>query len=159
MTKPELEENQVDLTPMIDVVFLLLIFFMVTMRIVQEETQLEVPLPQSAIHPPPPPKFPPQDIEVEIAGDGKVVVDGISVGGPGDSNLTGLANYFYRQGQLAIRDPESKVIVSIKPDKMARHKHTTNVLNALAKANEGLEGLQASNPRKERKILNKVAFH
>ena len=158
MTKPKLEENQVDLTPMIDVVFLLLIFFMVTMRIVQEETQLEVPLPQSMIDIPPPP-FPPQEIEVEIAGDGKVMVDGIPVGEPGNRNLTDLANYFYRQGQLAIRSPDNEVLVSIKPDKMARHKYTTNVLNALAQANEGLEELQGSVPRGKRKVLNKIAFH
>jgi len=51
MTTPKSEEDSVDLTPMIDVVFLLLIFFMVTMRIVQEETELIVPLP-SQVSPP-----------------------------------------------------------------------------------------------------------
>ena len=51
MTTPKSEEDSVDFTPMIDVVFLLLIFFMVTMRIVQEETELIVPLP-SQVSPP-----------------------------------------------------------------------------------------------------------
>ena len=46
MPAPELEEDSVDLTPMIDVVFLLLIFFMVTMRIVKDESELIVPLPR-----------------------------------------------------------------------------------------------------------------
>ena len=46
MPAPELEEDSVDLTPMIDVVFLLLIFFMVTMRIVKDESELIVPFLQ-----------------------------------------------------------------------------------------------------------------
>ena len=66
MTAPKYEEDSVDLTPMIDIVFLLLIFFMVTMRIVQDETELIVPLP-SQVTPPYKPELPPQKIEVEIA--------------------------------------------------------------------------------------------
>ena len=54
-----------DLTPMIDCVFLLLIFFMVTMRIVQEETELIIPLP-SNVTPPEPPEHLPQNINIEI---------------------------------------------------------------------------------------------
>jgi biopolymer transport protein ExbD len=44
--KPEIEEVKVELTPMIDVVFLLLIFFIVTMKFKVLEGKLETELPK-----------------------------------------------------------------------------------------------------------------
>ena len=45
-TKPEIEEVEIELTPMIDVVFLLLIFFIVTMKFKVLEGKLETELPK-----------------------------------------------------------------------------------------------------------------
>ena len=158
MPAPELEEDSVDLTPMIDVVFLLLIFFMVTMRIVQEETELVVPLP-SSVQSSEPPEFPPQNIDVEIGFGGQVVVDGLPKDTPLDRNMPQLTSYFLQQGQVAMADPNAKVIINIKPEGLARHKYTMNVLNALTKANMELEKRQEGKPRKEMFLLTSIMFH
>ena len=44
---PEIEEVSINLTPLIDIVFLLLIFFMVSTTF-QRETELEIALPEAS---------------------------------------------------------------------------------------------------------------
>jgi biopolymer transport protein ExbD len=158
MPPPELEEDSVDLTPMIDVVFLLLIFFMVTMRIVQEETELIVPLPASS-QSDTPPEFPPTNIEIEIGFGGQVTADGLPMDNPLDRNLPSLTSYFLRQGQAVLKDPNAKVIINIKPEGLARHKYTMNVLNSLTTANKELEKMQEGVPKPDRKLLTSIMFH
>jgi biopolymer transport protein ExbD len=158
MPAPELEEDSVDLTPMIDVVFLLLIFFMVTMRIVQEETELVVPLP-SSVQSTDPPEFETQNIVVEIGFGGQVVVDGQPKDSPLDRNMPQLTQYFLHQGQFAMKNSNSKVIIDIKPEGLARHKYTMNVLNALTNANQKLEDMQKDTPRKDMFLLTQIMFH
>ncbi|GIX22764.1 MAG: biopolymer transporter ExbD [Gammaproteobacteria bacterium] len=62
----------VNLTPLIDVVFILLIFFMVTTTF-QREAALAVSLPQAS---PEPEQAPPDVLEVTIGAEGKVYVGG-----------------------------------------------------------------------------------
>ncbi len=159
MADPQKDDDSVDLTPMIDVVFLLLIFFMVTMQIVQEERELIVPFPSATVDTPDDFDLPPQVIDVEIDMTGQVVVDGLPKDDPSARNLNELTSYFLQQGQVAMRDPDSTVIVNIKPEDLVAHKYTTNVLNALSKANNLLDEMQESRPSSERKLLTKIMFH
>ena len=89
MPAPELEEDSVDLTPMIDVVFLLLIFFMVTMRIVKDESELIVPLP-SKTESSDPPEIEPQTVNIEIQSTGQVMADGLPMDSSNDRNMPQL---------------------------------------------------------------------
>ncbi|MFN5299914.1 MAG: ExbD/TolR family protein [Planctomycetaceae bacterium] len=67
-----LEEPQLNLTPMIDVVFNLLIFFMVGTRFADLERQFDVQLPQvSAAQPL---SNPPDEIVVNVYADGRLLV-------------------------------------------------------------------------------------
>ena len=159
MAAPDIEDDSADLTPMIDVVFLLLIFFMVTMKIVQEERELIVPLPVAGTPPFPPPGLPDQEIDVEINTSGQVVVDGLAKDSPSNSNLPELTSYFLQQGQVAMGDPDSDVVVNIKPEDFAAHKYTVYVLNALTKANDLLTEMQKSRPLDKRKLLTQIKFH
>ena len=59
------EEAKVDLTPMLDVVFILLIFFIVTSNFIQEDVL--------GFEPPPPP--PPKDVLIEPKPTILVVID------------------------------------------------------------------------------------
>ena len=158
MAAPAIDDDSVDLTPMIDVVFLLLIFFMVTMKIVQEERELIVPLP-SAVQYPPEIDLPLQNIDVEINSAGQVVVDGLSKDNPLDQKLPELTSYFLQQGQVAMSDPDSQVIINIKPENLVAHKYTTNVLNALTKANRLLSEMQQEKPISKHKLLTQIKFH
>jgi biopolymer transport protein ExbD len=67
-----LDEPQINLTPMIDVVFNLLIFFMLATRFSDYERQFDVQLPTSSSAQPL--TNPPDEIVVNVFGDGRIVV-------------------------------------------------------------------------------------
>jgi len=68
----QLEEPSINMTPMIDVVFLLIIFFMVGARIGEEEQQLDVQLPQAAVAQPL--LMRPDSLVVNVYQDGKILL-------------------------------------------------------------------------------------
>jgi biopolymer transport protein ExbD len=68
-----LEEPYLNMTPMVDVILNLLIFFMIGSRFVEDERQLDIQLP-SVSHAQPL-TAPPSDIIVNVYADGRLVVD------------------------------------------------------------------------------------
>lgn len=71
--RPRRQEVDINLTPLIDVVFLLLIFFMVSTTFTKE-THLEINLPEASTAPPADKQ--PETIEVVINADGNYSVNG-----------------------------------------------------------------------------------
>ena len=69
------EEPAINLTPLIDVVFLLLIFFMVTTTF-NRETRLMVNLPEAEAEVA---ETPPRQIEIVVARDGSYTINGRSL--------------------------------------------------------------------------------
>jgi biopolymer transport protein ExbD len=67
-----LEEPQLNLTPMLDIVFNLLIFFMVGTRFTDMERQFDVQLPETGQAQPL--TSPPDEIVVNVFDDGRIVV-------------------------------------------------------------------------------------
>lgn len=67
-----------NMTPMIDVVFLLIIFFLVSSHLARQETQLDLPLPVADSGEQPPETAPPR-ITFNILRDGTVLLAGRSV--------------------------------------------------------------------------------
>ncbi len=65
------------MTPLIDVVFLLLIFFLVASRLSQEDRQLDIPLPSAANAMPMTAEV--QELVVNINDEGTIVVNGDSM--------------------------------------------------------------------------------
>ena len=63
------ESNDIDLTPMLDVVFIMLIFFIVTASFVKE-IGIDVNIPEDNNNPPPPDA--PQNILVRITADNQI---------------------------------------------------------------------------------------
>lgn len=63
-----------NLTPVIDIVFLLLIFFLVATRFEQEEKDAEVTLPEVAVAQPK--SMPPRELVVNVRKDGTYTVHG-----------------------------------------------------------------------------------
>jgi biopolymer transport protein ExbD len=70
----DLEEPQLNLTPMIDVVFNLIIFFMVGTRFADMERQFDVQLPEVAHAQPL--TAPPDEIIINLFANGRVVIAG-----------------------------------------------------------------------------------
>ena len=66
--------QSLSLTPLIDVVFLLLIFFLVSTRFAEEDRQMDVSLPSASEARPMTMK--PQDIELSIDADGQYFLGG-----------------------------------------------------------------------------------
>lgn len=68
----ELEEPAINLTPMLDVVFNLIIFFMVGTRFADIERQFDIHLPQVSMAQPL--TSPPEEIIINVFADGHVMV-------------------------------------------------------------------------------------
>jgi len=68
----KLDEPSINMTPMIDVVFLLIIFFMVGARIGEEERNLDVQLPRAAVAQPMIAK--PDALVVNVYEDGRILL-------------------------------------------------------------------------------------
>lgn len=99
------EEADVDLTPMLDVVFILLIFFIVTSTFVKEMAL--------GIEPPPPPPPPDQitnptpSIIIEIDEEGVIRVN---------ARVTDITSVRANIERLKAENPQSAVIVQAHPD-------------------------------------------
>ena len=121
--KAEIEEVKMELTPMIDVVFLLLIFFMVTTTFLDPERQIDIELPTaesgSEL------TEVPDEIVLTILEDGTVQSEGRSLDREGLLVLLKSA---------AQNDPNTPV--TIRGHRLAHHERIVSVMDAC-----GLAGL------------------
>ena len=124
----KIPEDKVDLTPMIDIVFLLLIYFMVTPTIVKEEADLGVKLPSTMAAPPDTPL--PEQHYIDILIDGTVLLNGVPTDNPGDSELPNLTRTLQQLKQSSDR-AGFKTLVIVQPDPETYQQSVVNVLNAL----------------------------
>jgi len=109
------EETGLNMTPLIDMVFLLLIFFLVATTFAQEERELEVQLPATAAQPQPLSAPPPQLI-INVLADGTVRVD------RQDYDRKALGELL---AKVARNEPGREVL--IRADEMGPFKHFAGV--------------------------------
>jgi biopolymer transport protein ExbD len=110
----KLHELQMDMTPMIDVVFQLLIFFMVT-TVFAVQSGLKVDLPQASTSDAPPEK----DLSITISEKGEMDLNGTMV------TIDDLEDQLRIQKDIF----GSKVLI-IKADNKARHGVVVDVMDA-----------------------------
>ena len=131
--------DEVDLTPMIDVTFLLLIYFMVTTMLKQPEAELSIQLPGK-------PKSsditPMEMLNVRIGEEGQVYLNGSEIEDGMDLEMPDLvANSKTQKGMRdqLINDgikskEEAELKVQIESSTLALHQASISVLNACSSA-------------------------
>jgi len=119
----EHENFQINLTSLIDVVFLLLIFFMVATSFLDPEKEIGIELPeaQSGVAA----EQMPDEIIINVLRDGRLIVSGTEV------DRTGLRSALERAARL---DPDTPV--TIRGDRQVAHEQVVGVMDAC-----GLAGL------------------
>jgi len=132
-------EDTVDLTPMIDVTFLLLIYFMVTTMLKQPEAELSIQLPgkpqSSDVNPM-------EMVKVRIGDEGEVYLNGSEIEDGLDYEMPDLvANLKQQKGmrdQLISSNQKTKaeaeLKVQIESSGIAEHQASISVLNACSEA-------------------------
>jgi biopolymer transport protein ExbD len=114
------------IAPMVDVVFVLMLFFMACAGSQVVERELNINLPAGAGAG----KSEKVPIIIDISSDGLVSANNTSYGQPGDKNLTAL--YDWLKNTIESFGSEDPVIIRPSPD--AKHERIIQVLNAAAKA-------------------------
>ena len=131
--------DEVDLTPMIDVTFLLLIYFMVTTMLKQPEAELSIQLPGK----PQSSDISPMELlnvrigeEGEVSLNGSVIEDGFDLLMPDlVANLKtqkGMRDQLISSGAKSKEEAELKV--QIESSTLALHQASISVLNACSSA-------------------------
>jgi biopolymer transport protein ExbD len=111
------------IAPMIDLILVLLVFFMTTVAVKQVENELGIGLPgrvaetQAKLS---------VDMNISIDADGSVSLNTEPVGDPDDKELTKLRSKLSEQ--ISLFDDKIPVIISPQPD--VEHNRVIDVLNA-----------------------------
>lgn len=122
--------------PMIDMVFLLLVFFMVSAKPIEPEKDIPMGLPgeaqqQEAVDIP-------DEARIVIEPDGQVVLNEQPLDSPGATSLPELRSVLVRFRKSA-ENARSEPLVTLAPHDSVRHQRLVDVLNACAEA--GITGV------------------
>ncbi|HLY51546.1 MAG TPA: biopolymer transporter ExbD [Steroidobacteraceae bacterium] len=111
------EMCDINTTPLIDVMLVLLVTLIITLPIMTHAVKLD--MPQNKNQPPPPPT-PPEVIDLEIDFDGTVVWNGTPV-----PSMDTLESFFHTE---AAKDPQPEI--HLRPDRRAKYDIVARVLAA-----------------------------
>lgn len=125
------EKAELQIAPLIDVVFLLLIYFMVSARLKRPEADLNLALPGS-VSVSTQMELPDEQI-IEVLADGSIVLNNKVYASNEKSNLAGLEHTLLRYNQAA-RLSKTKAVITIAAADDAVHERVIDVLNACAGA-------------------------
>jgi biopolymer transport protein ExbD len=131
------EKISIPIAPMIDVVFLLLIYFMVSSTLEQQEADLSFQLPGS-VEQEAPLDLPDEQI-IEIREDGQVVVNEYPYDGPELDRFDELAAMLMRFREASAAN-QVEAIVTISPAEAVPHGQIVKVMDACS-----LAGIEAVN--------------
>ena len=129
-------KSGVPIAPMIDVVFLLLIYFMVSSTLEQQEADLSFQLPGS-VEQEEPLDLPDEQI-IEIRGDGQVVVNEYPYDSPADARYPELSAMLTRFREASTAN-KVDAIVTISPSESVPHAQIVKVMDACS--NAGIEAV------------------
>ena len=125
---------EMQMGPMIDMVFLLLVFFMVTAKPIKQESDISLGLPgtvaaEETVELP-------DEQRIRIEEDGSIVLNDSVLGVPADSALDGLVATLKRFKESADAN-KTDALVTLDAADGSNHQRIVDVLNACAKADIG----------------------
>lgn len=124
--------DKTNLTPMIDVVFLLLIFFMVTTSLIKEEADLQIQLPTPTKTPPvAPPELSDKHI-IDIMPDGSVYLNGGIIDSGQDNLVMGKLAGTLKRLKASSDRMKMKTVVIVQADPASPHYKAMQVLDSCA---------------------------
>jgi biopolymer transport protein ExbD len=121
---------ELQIAPLIDVVFLMLIYFMVTASLVKQEGDISFALPADV----PPTRIVtlPVEVRIQIDADGTIVLEGMNFARD-DIMLNDLVQQVRGLKKIA-QSQKSPFFVNLIPDRDALHRRVINVMDACAAA-------------------------
>lgn len=131
LNRRDLGTVEIQMGPMIDMVFLLLVFFMVTAKPVKQEADIGLTLPgtvaqEEAVDMP-------DEQRIVIQPGGQVVLNEAPIDSPASADLPGLLATLTRFKKTADAN-RSEALVTIDPHDSVPHQRIVDVLNICAKA-------------------------
>lgn len=129
--RKELQTVEMQMGPMIDMVFLLLVFFMVTAKPIKQESDINIGLPgtvaqEEALDIP-------DEQRIIVRADGQVVLNDLTMDTPTSAELPSLVSTLKRFKESSDAN-KSEALVTIDAEDGSRHQRIVDVLNACAKA-------------------------
>jgi biopolymer transport protein ExbD len=125
------KKAELQIAPLIDVVFLLLIYFMVTASLIKKEADLSFMLPAQADTTDPLTQMP-IEVLIEVNELGDIMIEGM-IFGQNETNLDDLISQLITLKQAA-DSTSSELIVNILPSDKALHGRIVKVMDACAAA-------------------------
>jgi len=117
------------IAPMIDVVFVIMLFFMVMAGAVQKEQELNLKLPGTITSDVPVDVI--EETQVRVLDTGEILLNEEPMGAPEDNRLAELAATMLKLDESS-KAAGSKVVVTIMADEYAPFQRVIDVLNALS---------------------------
>jgi biopolymer transport protein ExbD len=136
--KPQ-SKPQIPIAPLIDAVFLLLIYFMVTSSLEKQEADISFELP-GTVEQEEPLELPDEQV-IEIRENGQIVVNEYSYDSPQSNRLIELQAMLTRLQESSLAN-KTVTQVTIAPDPKTRHARIIKVMDAVAAA--GITGVNFS---------------
>jgi len=139
--------DEMQMGPMIDMVFLLLVFFMVTARPIKQESDISLGLPgtvsaEETVDLP-------DEQRIRINDDGSIILNDSTLGEPDDEKLEALVTTLKRFKESADAN-KTDALVTLDAADGALHQRIVDVLNACARAD--ITGVTFSDSASEEEI-------
>ena len=129
--RKDVQTVEMQMGPMIDMVFLLLVFFMVSAKPIKQESDINIGLPgtvaqEEALEIP-------DEQRIQIQPNGQVVLNDQPMDSPASAEMPALVSTLKRFKESADSN-KSEALITIDADDAANHERIVQVLNACAQA-------------------------
>lgn len=127
----EMDDPEISVAPLIDMVFLLLVYFMVASTMRKSEADLGIRLPGMVAQK--------QDVEmpdeqiIEVKETGHIILNDQQYDTPDSTDLPNLVGILVRY-RLSCKSAKIPALITIMADDNARHQRVIDVMNACANA-------------------------